>query len=56
LTYSLALITLKTTKLKQQTYNWDDFSRLFNERLTLNVSLKTKDLEAAVKFINDTIQ
>jgi hypothetical protein len=28
-----------------------------NERLTLDVSLKTKeDIDAAVKFFNDTIQ
>jgi hypothetical protein len=37
--------------------NWDDFRQLINERLTLNVSLKTKeDIEPAVKFFNDKIQ
>jgi hypothetical protein len=37
--------------------NWDDFKRLINERLTLNVSLKAEeDTEAAVKFFNGTIQ
>jgi hypothetical protein len=36
---------------------WDDFRHLINQRLTLNVSLKTeKDIEAAVKFFNDTVQ
>jgi hypothetical protein len=37
--------------------NWDDFRQLINERLTLSVSLKTEeDIEAAVKFFNDTMQ
>jgi hypothetical protein len=37
--------------------NWDDFRRLVNERLTLNIPLKTEeDIEAAAKFFNDTIQ
>jgi hypothetical protein len=36
--------------------NWDDFRRLINERLTSNVSLKIEEVEAAVKFFNDTIQ
>jgi hypothetical protein len=36
---------------------WDDFRHFINERLTLNVSLKTgEDIEAAVKFFDDTIQ
>jgi hypothetical protein len=36
---------------------WDHFRQLINERLTLNISLKTeKNIEAAVKFFNDTIQ
>jgi hypothetical protein len=35
----------------------DDFRHLINQRLTLNVSLKTEeDIEAAVKFFNDTVQ
>jgi hypothetical protein len=34
-----------------------DFRHLINQRLTLNVSLKTKeDIEAAVEFFNDTVQ
>jgi hypothetical protein len=37
--------------------NWNDFRHLINQRLTLYVSLKTKeDIEAAVKFFSDTIQ
>jgi hypothetical protein len=37
--------------------NWDDFRHLINQRLTLNVSLRTEeDTEAAVKFFNDTVQ
>jgi hypothetical protein len=36
--------------------NWDDFRHLVNERLTLNIPLKTEDIEAAAKFFNDTIQ
>jgi hypothetical protein len=36
--------------------NWDDFRELINERLTLNVSLKTEeDIEAAVNVFNDTM-
>jgi hypothetical protein len=35
----------------------DDFRHLINQRLTLNVSLKTgEDIEAAIKFFNDTLQ
>jgi hypothetical protein len=37
--------------------NWDDFTYLIKERLTLNVSLKTEeDNETAVNFFNDSIQ
>jgi hypothetical protein len=59
------LITLEAHALNQKIQpslnnrhtNWDDFRQLINERLTLNVSLKTEeDIEAAVKFFNDTIQ
>jgi hypothetical protein len=59
------LITLKAHALNQEKQpslsnrhtNWDDFRHLINERLTLNVSLKTvEDIEAEVKFFNDTIQ
>jgi hypothetical protein len=63
--HSAVLITLTARELNQEkdpslsnrhTY-WEDFRRLINKRLTLNVSLKTKeDIEAAVKFYNDTIQ
>jgi hypothetical protein len=63
--HSLVLITLKAHVLNQDKQpslsnihtNWDDFRRLINERLTLNVSLKTeKYIGAAVKFFNDIIQ
>jgi hypothetical protein len=37
--------------------NWDNFRHLVNEKLTLKVLLKTEEnIEAAVKFFNDTIQ
>jgi hypothetical protein len=58
------LITPEAHTLNQETQsslnnrhtNSDDFRKHINERLTLNVSLKTKeDIEAAVKFSNDTI-
>jgi hypothetical protein len=60
-----ALITLKAHALNQEEQpglnnrhtNWDDFRQLINEKFTLNVSLKTEeDIEAAVKFFNDTMQ
>jgi hypothetical protein len=63
--HSLVLITLKAHVLNQEKQpslsyrhtNWDDIRHLINERLSLNVSLNTKeDIEAAVKFFNDTIQ
>jgi hypothetical protein len=59
------LLTLKAHALNQEKQpslrnrhaNWDYFRHLINQRLTLNVSLKTEeDTEAAVKFFNDTIQ
>jgi hypothetical protein len=53
------LITLKNrcAEPKNRHTNLDDFRCLGNERLTLNITLKTeKDLEAAAKFFNDTIQ
>jgi hypothetical protein len=59
------LITPKAHALNQEKQpsfsnihtNWDDFRHLINERLTLNVSLKTEeDIGAAVKFFIDTIQ
>jgi hypothetical protein len=47
----------KQPNLSNRHTNWDDFRHLFNERLTSNVSLKTKEeIEAAVKFFNSTIQ
>jgi hypothetical protein len=61
--HSPILITLKADVLKQETEpnlsnrhtNQDDFRRLVNDRLTLNIRLKTeKDLEAAAKFFNDS--
>jgi hypothetical protein len=59
------LFTLNTPALNQEKQpslssrhtNWNDFRHLINERLTLNVSLKIEeDIEATVKFLNDTIQ
>jgi hypothetical protein len=63
--HSPVLITLTSHALNQEKQpslsnrhtNWNDFRYLITERLTLNVSLKTEDdIEAAVKFFNDTIQ
>jgi hypothetical protein len=63
--HSLVLITLTAHALNQEKQpslsnrhtNWDNFRHLINQRLTLNVSLKTEeDNEAGVKFFNDTIQ
>jgi hypothetical protein len=54
---SLALNQEKQPSLSNRHTNWDDFSHLINERLTSNVSLKTEeDIEAAVKFLNHTVQ
>jgi hypothetical protein len=56
--HSPVLITLEAHTLNQEIQpslknkhtNWDDFRQLINERLTLNVFLKTEeDIEAAVK-------
>jgi hypothetical protein len=58
--HSLVLTTLtphapnqeKQQSLRNRHTNWDDFRHLINQRLTLNVSLKTKeDIEAAVKVL-----
>jgi hypothetical protein len=47
----------KQPSLSNRHTNWDDFRHLINERLTLIVSLKTKEgTEAAVKFFDKTIQ
>jgi hypothetical protein len=63
--HSPVLITLEAHALSQEIQprlnnrytNWNYFRQLINKRLTLKVSLKTKeDIEAAVKFFNDTIQ
>jgi hypothetical protein len=63
--HSPVLITLKSQALSQEKQpslrnrhrNWDDFRHLINQRLTLEVSLKTKeDIETAVKFFNYTVQ
>jgi hypothetical protein len=63
--HSPVLITLTSHAMNQEKQpslsnrytNWDDFRRLINQRLTSNVSLKTEeDIEAAVKFFNDTVQ
>jgi hypothetical protein len=54
---SHALNQEKQPSLSKRHINWDDFRHFINQRLTLNVSLKTEeDIEAAVKFFNDTIQ
>jgi hypothetical protein len=45
----------KQPSLSNRHTNWDDFRHLINQRLTLNVSLKTEEDRAAVKF-NDTVQ
>jgi hypothetical protein len=59
------LITVKARSLNQEKQpslrtrhtNWVDFRHLINHRLTLNGSLKTEeDIQAAVKFFNDTVQ
>jgi hypothetical protein len=43
--------------LSNRNTNWDDFRRLVNESLTLNIPFKSEeDIEAAAKFFNDTIQ
>jgi hypothetical protein len=36
--------------------NWDNFRRLVNERLTLNILLNIEDVEAAAEFFNDDTQ
>jgi hypothetical protein len=63
--HSPVLITLTSHALNQEKQpsisnshtNWDDFRHLINQRLTLNVSLKTEeDIKAAVKVFNDTVQ
>jgi hypothetical protein len=63
--HSPVLVTLTAHALNQEKQqnlsnrhtNWDDFRHLINQRLTLNVSLQTEeDIEAAVKFFNDTTQ
>jgi hypothetical protein len=47
----------KQPSLSNRHTNWDDVRHFINERLTLNVSLKTEeDTGAEVKFFNDTIQ
>jgi predicted nucleic acid-binding protein len=47
--------TQRSLRNKQHT-NGDDFRHIINQRLTLNVSLKTEEvIEAAVKFFNDTV-
>jgi hypothetical protein len=59
--HSPVLITLEHAlnqeiqpRLNNRHTNWDDFRQLINERLTLNVSLKTEeDNEAAVKFFTE---
>jgi hypothetical protein len=59
-----ALITLTAYVLNQEKQpslsnrhtNWDDFRHLINNRVTLNISLKTEeDIEAAVKFFSGQV-
>jgi hypothetical protein len=63
--HSPVLITLTSHALNQEKQpglsnrhtNWDYFRHLINEILTLNISLKTEeDIEASIRFFNDTIQ
>jgi hypothetical protein len=63
--HSPVLITLTTHAMYQEKKpslsnrhtNWDYFRHLINQRLTLNVPLRTEeDIEAAVKSFNDTVQ
>jgi hypothetical protein len=63
--HSPVFITLKAHALNQEKQpslsnrhrSWDDFRQFINERLTSSISLKTEeDIEAAVKFLNDTVQ
>jgi hypothetical protein len=63
--HSLVLVTLSTQailrvpqpKLCNRKTDWDAFHHLLNERLLLNVPLKTdSDIEAAIKSFNDIIQ
>jgi hypothetical protein len=56
LTYSPVCAALnheKQPSLSNKHTSWDDFRQLINERLTLKTE---EDIEAAVKFLNDTIQ
>jgi hypothetical protein len=47
----------ETTNLSNRYTHWDGFRCLINKKLTLNVSLETKeDTDAAVKFLNNAIQ
>jgi hypothetical protein len=63
--HSLVLIILtshalnheKQPRFSNRHTNCDDCRHLINQRLTLNVSLKTEEnIEAAVTFFNDTVQ
>jgi exonuclease III len=47
----------KQPSLSNRRTNWDYFRHLINQRLSLNVPLKTEaDIEAAVKSFNDIVQ
>jgi hypothetical protein len=58
--HSAILITLNQEKepiLSNRHKNWDDFRRLVNERLTLNIPLKCKEnIEKSARVYNDKIQ
>jgi hypothetical protein len=50
-----ALNQLKQPCISRRNRNWDDFRCLINERLTLEVSLKSEgDIEAEVNLLNYT--
>jgi hypothetical protein len=52
-----ALNQEKQPSLSNRHTNWNHFRHLINQRLTLNVSFQPEeDIEAAVKFFNDTMQ
>jgi hypothetical protein len=53
---SHALDQEKQPSLSNRHTNWDDFRHLINQRLSLNISLKTEeDIEAAVKFFSGQV-
>jgi hypothetical protein len=51
-----ALNQEKQPSLSNRHTDWDDFRHLIDETLTSGISLKREDIEAAVNFVNGTIQ